>query len=101
MEGRGCIELRTRIERNFTIRQKRHRLVLCVDIEDDGPGIPPDLREHIFYPMVTGKPTGTGLGLSIAQDIIIKHGGLIGCESRPKQTIFTLHLPLEEHHGAA
>jgi two-component system nitrogen regulation sensor histidine kinase GlnL len=101
MEGRGRIELRTRVERNFTIRQKRHRLVLGVDIEDDGPGIPPDLREHIFYPMVTGKPTGTGLGLSIAQDIIIKHGGLIGCDSRPKQTTFTLLLPLEEHYGSA
>lgn len=100
MEGRGRIELRSRVERSFTIRQKRHRLVLCVDVEDDGPGIPSELREQIFYPMVTGKPTGTGLGLSIAQDIIIKHGGLIGCDSRPKQTVFTLHLPLEEYHGA-
>lgn len=99
MEGNGRIELRTRIERNFTIRQKRHRLVLCVEIEDDGPGIPAELREHIFYPMVTGKPDGTGLGLSIAQDIITKHGGLIGCDSRPTQTIFTLYLPLEASHG--
>jgi len=100
-QGSGRVQLRTRAERNFTIRQKRHRLVLCVDIEDDGPGIPADLREHIFYPMVTGKPSGTGLGLSIAQDIITKHGGLIGCESRPKQTVFTLHLPLENNHGQA
>jgi two-component system nitrogen regulation sensor histidine kinase GlnL len=101
MEGQGRIKLRTRIERGFTIRQQRHRLVLCVEIEDDGPGIPPELREHIFYPMVTGKPEGTGLGLSIAQDIIVKHGGLIGCESRPKQTVFTLYLPLETNHGQA
>jgi len=101
MEGQGRIQLRTRVERSFTIRQRRHRLVLCVEIEDNGPGIPPELREHIFYPMVTGKPEGTGLGLSIAQDIVIKHGGLIGCDSRPKQTIFILYLPLETSHGPA
>ena len=101
MERKGRIQLRTRVERSFTIRHKRHRLVLCVDVEDDGPGVPAELREHIFYPMVTGKPTGTGLGLSIAQDIIIKHGGLIGCESRPTQTVFTLYLPLETNHGQA
>ncbi len=101
MEGTGRVQLRTRIERGFTIRQKRHRLVLCVDIEDDGPGITPELREHIFYPMVTGKPGGTGLGLSIAQDIAAKHGGLIGCDSCPKQTVFTLYLPLEATHGQA
>jgi two-component system nitrogen regulation sensor histidine kinase GlnL len=100
-EGRGHVRLHTRIERNATIRQKRHRLVLCVDVEDNGPGIPAELREHIFYPMVTGKPTGTGLGLSIAQDIVTKHGGLIDCDSRPNQTIFTIRLPLESNHGAA
>jgi two-component system nitrogen regulation sensor histidine kinase GlnL len=99
MEGKGRVELRTRVERNFTIRHNRHRLVLCVEIEDDGPGVPPELREHIFYPMVTGKPNGTGLGLSIAQDIMTKHGGLIGCDSRPKQTVFTLYLPLETNRG--
>lgn len=99
MEDKGRIQLHTRIERGFTIRQKRHRLVLCVDIEDDGPGVTPELREHIFYPMVTGKPSGTGLGLSIAQDIAVKHGGLIDCDSRPKQTVFTLYLPLEANHG--
>jgi two-component system, NtrC family, nitrogen regulation sensor histidine kinase GlnL len=99
MAGRGKIWLRTRIERGFTIGQKRHRLVLRADIEDSGPGIPPDLMEHIFYPMVTGRADGTGLGLSIAQDIITKHGGVIECASRPGRTVFTLHLPLENDHG--
>jgi two-component system nitrogen regulation sensor histidine kinase GlnL len=96
MHGVGNIHLRTRVERGFTIRHQRHRLVLCAEIEDDGPGIPAELREHIFYPMVTGKPNGSGLGLSIAQDIATKHGGLIGCDSRPTQTVFTLYLPLGE-----
>ncbi len=99
IQYQGVIHLRTRIERSFTIGQKRHRLVLRADIEDNGPGIPEEIREHIFYPMVTAKPGGTGLGLSIAQDIIAKHGGLIECDSRPGLTGFSIYLPLENDHG--
>lgn len=99
IQHHGIIRLRTKIERSFTIGHKRHRLVLRTDIEDSGPGIPEEIREHIFYPMVTAKPGGTGLGLSIAQDIIAKHGGLIECDSRPGQTIFSIYLPLENGHG--
>jgi two-component system nitrogen regulation sensor histidine kinase GlnL len=95
----GVIHLRSRIERQFTIGHKRHRLVLRAEIEDDGPGIPESLREHIFYPMVTGRAEGTGLGLSIAQAIVNQHGGLIECSSRPKQTIFTIYLPVEREHA--
>jgi two-component system nitrogen regulation sensor histidine kinase GlnL len=99
MHNQGTIRLRTRAERQFTIGHKRHRLVLRADIEDTGPGIPEELQEHIFYPMVTGKAGGTGLGLSIAQDIIAKHGGLIECRSHPGQTVFSIYLPLENGHG--
>src|SRR3990170_1883595 len=99
IQHQGVIRLRTRIERSFTIGQKRHRLVLRADIEDHGPGIPEEIRKHIFYPMVTAKPGGTGLGLSIAQDIIAKHGGLIECDSRPGLTVFSIYLPLENGHG--
>jgi len=95
----GRIEFRTRIERQFTIGQKRHRLVVRAEIEDSGPGISEELREHIFYPMVTNKPDGTGLGLSIAQDIVAQHGGNIVCSSRPGSTIFHIYLPLENGHG--
>lgn len=91
----GVIQLRTRIERQFTIGQKLHRLVLRVEIEDDGPGIPEDLADYVFYPMVTGRANGTGLGLSIAQDIISKHGGMIEYSSRSGQTIFAIFLPLD------
>jgi two-component system nitrogen regulation sensor histidine kinase GlnL len=101
MEHSGVIQLRTSVERGFTVGPRRHRLVLRVEIEDNGPGIPPELQEHIFYPMVTGKANGTGLGLSIAQDIVAKHGGLIECASRPKQTVFTIYLPLENSHDQA
>jgi len=92
--GRGVIALRTRVQRQYTIGAKRHKLVARLDIVDDGPGIPPAQQEQIFYPMISGRPDGTGLGLSIAQNIIAQHGGLIECASRPGETVFTLLLPL-------
>ncbi len=96
---RGRIRLRTRCERQFTIGGKRHRLALRVDVEDNGPGIPQELMDRIFYPLVTSKAGGTGLGLTIAQDIVYRHGGLIECTSRPGLTVFTIYLPLENGHG--
>lgn len=99
LNNNGTITLRTRIERQHTIGQQRHRLVLRAEIEDNGPGIDEELREHIFYPMVTGRAEGTGLGLSIAQVIIHQHGGVIECISQPQQTIFKIHIPLGNGHG--
>ncbi len=96
MPDGGGVCFRTRIERQATIAGVRHRHVLRVDIEDNGPGIPEALREQIFYPMVTGRPEGTGLGLSIAHDIIGGHGGGIECDSRPGRTCFSLLLPAAE-----
>jgi two-component system nitrogen regulation sensor histidine kinase GlnL len=98
LDGNGMIRLRTRIERQFMIGQTRHRLVARIEIEDNGPGVPADLRDRIFYPMVTGKPDGTGLGLSIAQDIIDRHAGVIEYDSRPGRTVFRIYLPLENGH---
>lgn len=95
LNGRGVIRLRSRVERQMTVGQRRHRLVLRAEVEDDGPGIPEDIVEHIFYPLVTGRADGVGLGLSIAQAIANQHGGLIECASRPGRTVFTLYLPLE------
>jgi len=74
----------------------RHRLVLRVDIIDNGPGIAPDVQETLFYPMVSGRASGTGLGLSIAQSIISQHQGLIECESAPGNTVFSILLPMEQ-----
>lgn len=96
---RGRIVLRTRVQRQITIGHRRHRLLARIDIIDNGPGIPPELIERVFYPMITGRPDGTGLGLSIAQSLINQHGGLIECSSRPGETMFTILLPLEVHHG--
>ncbi len=92
----GRITLRTRTLRQFTIGHTRHRLVCKVEIIDNGPGIPPELQETIFYPMVSGRADGTGLGLAITQNIISQHQGLIECESHPGHTVFALFLPLEQ-----
>lgn len=94
LDGAGEISLRTRAKRQFTIGQRCHRLVCQVCVIDTGPGIPEDLLEHIFFPMVTGRAEGTGLGLSIAQTLVNQHGGLINCNSRPGRTEFCLLLPL-------
>lgn len=89
------IVMRSRVLRQLTIGAQRHRLVCLVEVEDNGPGISEDLRETLFYPMVTGRSQGTGLGLPIAQSIIQQHGGLIECDSRPGHTVFKILIPLE------
>jgi two-component system nitrogen regulation sensor histidine kinase GlnL len=89
------IKIVTRTERQFTIASVRHRNVLRVDIKDNGPGIPESLREHLFYPMISGRPNGTGLGLSVAYAIIHQHQGIIEFESEPGDTTFTIIIPLE------
>lgn len=92
----GRIILRTRAQTNISIGTRRHRLVASVQVEDTGPGVPPELQSSIFYPLVTGRSNGTGLGLAVAQDLITRHGGIIEFESEPGHTVFTLLLPLEE-----
>ena len=89
----GRIILRTRALTNVNIGASRHRLVASVQFEDNGPGVPGNLRDTLFYPLVTGRADGTGLGLAVAQDLVFRHDGLIEFESRPGQTIFTILLP--------
>lgn len=95
----SAITLRSRTRRQVTLGGQRHKLAVQVDIEDNGPGIAPEMLERIFYPMVTTRPEGTGLGLPIAQVLIHGHGGLIECVSRPGQTIFSIYLPLSQDDG--
>ncbi|AJE13812.1 MULTISPECIES: nitrogen regulation protein NR(II) [Stutzerimonas] len=94
--GLGRLTLRTRTLRQFTIGHVRHRLVARIEIIDNGPGIPAELQNTLFYPMVSGRPDGTGLGLAITQNIISQHQGLIECESHPGHTAFSIFLPLEQ-----
>jgi two-component system nitrogen regulation sensor histidine kinase GlnL len=92
--GHGRLTFRTRALTNFTVGGERHRLVLSAEVEDNGPGIPAELKETIFYPLVTGRPTGTGLGLTIAQDLVSRNGGLIEFSSEPGRTVFQIRLPV-------
>lgn len=85
--------LRTRAESNVTIGTVLHKLVLNLEIIDNGPGIAEDIIENIFYPLISGRAEGTGLGLSIAQNIVKNHGGLIECESQQGRTSFIISLP--------
>jgi two-component system nitrogen regulation sensor histidine kinase GlnL len=95
----GVIQLRTRIHRQYTIGRKHHSLVCRIDIIDNGPGIPSDMIENIFYPMISGRAEGTGLGLTISQHLIHQHHGLIECQSEPGKTRFSLYLPMEAQHA--
>jgi len=94
LDNSGRILIRTRATTNFTIGDKRHATVATIEIEDDGPGIPAELQDSVFYPLVTSRSDGTGLGLPVAQDLISRHGGLIEFDSRPGRTVFYVHLPL-------
>jgi two-component system, NtrC family, nitrogen regulation sensor histidine kinase GlnL len=69
-------------------------LPLLVSVRDNGPGIPEDIRPHLFEPFVTSKTSGSGLGLALVAKIIGDHGGLIEVDSRPGRTEFRLHLPV-------
>ncbi len=94
----ALIKLKTRIERQTVIKGKRHKLCALISIIDNGPGIPLELRDTIFYPMVTSKRNGSGLGLSIAQTLTDHHEGKIDVASYPGHTEFTLHLPIKQGH---
>jgi two-component system nitrogen regulation sensor histidine kinase GlnL len=97
----GRITLRSRAVRQFTIGHVRHRLAARIEIIDNGPGIPSELQDTLFYPMVSGRPDGTGLGLAITQNIISQHQGLIECESHAGHTAFSIFLPLEQGANAS
>ncbi len=90
----GEILLRTRVLRNVTIGSKFHRLAASIEVIDNGPGIPPELINTIFYPMISGRADGTGLGLSITNGIINQHKGLMECESKSGETKFSVVLPI-------
>ena len=92
--GNARIELRTRIARQVTIGKQRYRLALELHVEDNGPGIPAEIRDRIFHPLVSGREGGSGLGLTLAQTFVQQHSGTVGCHSEPGRTVFTITIPL-------
>ncbi len=92
--GENAIILRTRAARRVTIAKKTYRLALCVQVIDNGPGIPQELHDKIFFPLFSAREGGTGLGLTIAQSFINQQRGTIEVESVPGRTCFTVMLPV-------
>ncbi len=98
-DGSARVILRTRVVNHFTIGGHQHRIVCRLDVIDNGGGIPDEISDRIFYPMVSGRPNGTGLGLPIAQSAIQLHRGLIECDSVPGHTRFSIYLPIQSTRG--
>lgn len=94
LKGKGNITFKTRVDRQCMIHGVRHALVAKINISDNGPGVPPELMDTLFYPMVTGRDNGTGLGLSIAQNLVELHKGKIEVSSQPGATTFCIYLPV-------
>ena len=92
--GATNVQLRTRAEHHVLIGDAPHRLALRIEIADDGRGVPEDLAERIFLPLVSGRAEGSGLGLALAQQVAREHGGSLSYRSRPGHTVFTLQVPL-------
>jgi two-component system, NtrC family, nitrogen regulation sensor histidine kinase GlnL len=88
------IILQTRVARQVTFGKQRYKLALELHVIDNGPGIPEDIKERIFYPLVSGREGGSGLGLTLAQTFVGQHNGLIECDSVPGRTDFKILIPL-------
>ncbi|MDE2248198.1 MAG: PAS domain-containing sensor histidine kinase [Pseudomonadota bacterium] len=96
--GAATLTLRTRVEHGLRLGERVLRMALRVDVLDDGPGVPPALRDSLFQPLVSGRADGTGLGLALSREIALEHGGDLRFASRPGETVFSLYLPLERTH---
>ncbi len=93
----GSITLRTRYDHALRMRGgngQERRLPLQIEIIDDGPGLPADIRDQIFEPFVSGRENGTGLGLALVSKIVAEHEAWISVDSVPGRTRFRLSLPL-------
>ena len=92
--GDAAITLRTRVARQLTLGHARHKLAIELQVQDNGPGVPDDLRERIFQPLVSGREGGTGLGLALAQTFAQQHGGAIEYQGTAAGACFKLLIPV-------
>jgi two-component system nitrogen regulation sensor histidine kinase GlnL len=92
--GDASVLIRTRVAQQVTVIRRPCRLALDLRVIDNGPGIPDELKERVFDPLVSGREGGSGLGLSLAQEFIHQNGGTIDFESAPGRTDFRILLPL-------
>ena len=94
-QANPVITLKSRIQRSFTIAGVHHKVVCRLEVIDNGPGVSEDIKERIFFPMISGRSEGSGLGLTIAQTAVNGHQGIIECDSEPGNTSFSLYLPIK------
>ncbi|MGE0558871.1 MAG: nitrogen regulation protein NR(II) [Burkholderiales bacterium] len=97
----GEIWLRTRIARQVTLARRRFRHAVEVKITDNGPGIPENMRNRVFQPLISGREGGSGLGLTLAHNFVTQHQGTITFETTPGKTCFTLLLPVQDESRAS
>src|SRR4249919_3476431 len=100
--GAVNVTLRTRAEHAARIGDEPHALALRLEISDDGRGVPEELAERLFLPLVSGRAEGSGLGLALAQQVAREHRGSLVYRSRPGHTVFTVLLPIAQEgdtHG--
>lgn len=93
-QGTACITLKTRVVHHVQVGQSFCRTALNIHVIDNGEGIPKDLADSIFYPLVSGKEQGSGLGLSLVQTFVEQHGGSISVSSEAGRTDFSILFPL-------
>ena len=93
----GLIEIKTRVDRSFTINSIRHKLVAIISIIDDGIGVNKEIASKLFLPLITNKKKGNGLGLSISQRLISINKGIITFEEENSKTIFKIILPIDKY----
>ena len=99
--GIAQIELKTRVARSVTIAKQRYKLAMDLHVIDNGPGIPAEMIERIFFPLVSGREGGSGLGLTLAQTFVQQHQGFIACESHPGRTDFHIQIPYRRQEKAS
>jgi two-component system nitrogen regulation sensor histidine kinase GlnL len=96
--GASTLTLRTRVEHGLRLGERVLRMALRLDLIDNGAGVPAELRDTLFQPLVSGRADGSGLGLALSREIAHEHGGELRYVSRPGETVFSLYLPLEKAH---
>ena len=90
----GEITISTGIKRQATVLKKIYPLAIDLKIQDNGPGVPEDIKNKIFFPLISGRKGGTGLGLFLAQKLINENLGTINMQSSPGNTVFSILLPV-------
>ena len=92
--GGDRITIRTRVVHQAHVGRRQHPLAGRIEVTDNGPGVPPDLVDSVFYPMVSGRADGSGLGLPISQSLVSRHGGIIEHARAGGETTFAILLPI-------